>query len=240
MKGVPKGHLMVSLGLAAVTGAGFGLAFTVLDDASIGPAVSVLVIVLGGSPLLAGWLSPELKHVLLFPISVMGGISVAWAIGGPLGLDTPFVGYVIMMGVIYGGGASLAYSIGWIARQYLGRLRGRGMIVSHLAVASLVAACCSVALSALFIATPFVVGYWSAILAPIGMIGVVAGAVIVWSDRHSGRWCFLGLGLSLLYLGASVAPTVYAATAHLYGPVALILVTLAIWNVFKWKRHVAH
>ena len=49
-RALPKGHLMVSLGLAAVTGAGFGLAFTVLDDASIGPAVSVLVIVLGGVP----------------------------------------------------------------------------------------------------------------------------------------------------------------------------------------------
>ena len=51
-------------------------------------------------------------------------------------MDTPFVGYVIMMGVIYGGGASLVFSVGWIARQYIGRVRGHSMIVSQVAVAS--------------------------------------------------------------------------------------------------------
>ncbi len=76
-RALPKGHFMASLGLTAVTGAGFGLAFTVLDNASLWLAVLVLVIALGVSPLVTGWLSPELKHVLLFPISVMGGISVA-------------------------------------------------------------------------------------------------------------------------------------------------------------------
>ena len=43
--------------------------------------------------------------------------------------------------------------------------------------------------------------------------------------RLSGAgWGFLGLGLSLLYLGASLAPPVFLTTAHWYGPVALVLV----------------
>ena len=156
---------MSSLGLATVTGAGFGLASTVLDDASLWLPRLVLVIALGVSPLLAGWLSPELKHVLLFLISVVGSTSFAWTVGGPLGLDTSFVGYVITLGVIYGGGASLVFSVGWIARQYIGWLRGHSMIVSQVSdesealnvlrpgdresvsrvtIGSLVAACCSV------------------------------------------------------------------------------------------------
>ena len=114
--------------------------------------------------------------------------------------------------------------------------------MSHLAIASLVAACCSVALSALFIAvslpslTSTRAPYWSAVLAPIGLIGVAAGSAIIWSDRNRGRWGFLGLGLSLLYLGASLAPPVFLTTAHLYGPVALVLVGLAVWNVLRWRR----
>ena len=136
----------------------------------------------------------------------------------------------------------MAFCVGWIARQYLRRLRGHKIPVNHLAIASLVAACCSVALSALFIAIPFTPSspphapYWSAVLAPIGLIGVAAGSAIIWSDRNRGRWGFLGLGLSLLYLGASVAPAVFLATAHLYGPVALVLVGLAVWNILKWRQ----
>ena len=46
----------------------------------------------------------------------------------------------------------------------------------------------------------------------------------------------MGLGLSLLYLGASLAPPVFLTTAHLYGPVALVLVGLAVWNVLRWRQ----
>ena len=147
-----------------------------------------------------------------------------------------------MLTLIYGGGASVAFCVSWIARQYLRRLRGHRMPVSHLAIASLVAACCSIALSALFIAIPLGSSppphapYWSAVLAPIGLIGVASGSAIIWSDRNRGRWGFLGLGLSLLYLGASLAPPVFLTTAHWYGPVALVLVGLAVWNILKWRQ----
>ena len=60
IRALPKGHFMSSLGLVTVTGAGFGLASTVLDDASLWLPRLVLVIALGVCPLLAGWLSPEL------------------------------------------------------------------------------------------------------------------------------------------------------------------------------------
>ena len=113
-----------------------------------------------------------------------------------LSLDPHPVAFVFALTVIYGGAASLAFCVGWIARQYLRRLRGHRLPVSHLTVASLVAACCSVALSALFIAvslpslTSTRAPYWSAVLAPIGLIGVVAGSAIIWSDGNRGRWGF--------------------------------------------------
>ncbi len=183
-----------------------------------------------------------LKHAWFFPVGVLASLSSATAIYGNLSLDSHPVAFVFALTVIYGGAASLAFCVGWIARQYLRRLRGHRLLVSHLAVASLVAACCSVALSAFFIAVSLPsltltrAPYWSAVLAPIGLIGVVAGSAIIWSDGNRGRWGFLGLGLSLLYLGASLAPPVFLTTAHWYGPVALVLVGLAVWNVLRWRQ----
>ena len=70
-----------------------------------------------------------------------------------------------------------------------------------------------------------------AALASIGLVGVAAGSMIIWSDRHKGRWGWVGLALSLLYLGASVAPPIALVTLHWYGPVALGLVSLALLNI---------
>ena len=74
--------------------------------------------------------------------------------------------------------------------------------MSHLAMASLVAVCISFALTVLYFG-------FAAIPDLSGLIGVVAGTAIIWSDRHRGRWSSLGLGLSLLYLGASIGTPVY-------------------------------
>ena len=71
-------------------------------------------------------------------------------------------------------------------------------------------------------------------LASIGLVGVAAGVTIIWSiwgDRHKGRWAWVGLALSLIYLGASIAPPIALVTLHWYGPVALGLVLLTILNV---------
>ena len=208
-----KGHSVVTAGLAPITGAGVALGFTVHDSAT-SSWLLILATAIPLSPFVAGWLSPGLKHAWFFPISVLAGLSVATAIYGPLSSDSEPIAFVVMLTLIYGGGASVAFCAAWMARQYLRRLRGHRMPVSHLSIASLLAVCCSIALIVLFIATPLPfpsltstrAPYWSAILAPIGLIGVAAGSAIIWSDRNSGRWGVLGLGLSLLYLGASVAP----------------------------------
>ena len=239
-----KGHSVVTAGLAAITGTGVALGFT-----ELGSSTSTWLLILAtaiplavSSPFVAGWLSPVLKHAWFFPVGVLASLSIATATYGNLSLDSHPVAFVFALTVIYGGGASVAFCVSWIARQYLRRLRGHRMPVSHLAIASLVAACCSVALSALFIAvslpslTSTRAPYWSAVLAPIGLIGLVAGSAIIWSDGNRGRWGFLGLGLSLLYLGASLAPPVFLTTAHWYGPVALVLVGLAVWNVLRWRQ----
>ena len=240
---LPKGDFLVTAGFAAIAGAGLALGFTVLDSTT---STWILVLVAAatlGAPVFAGWLSPGLKQAWFFPIGVLASLSAATAIYGPLSSDSEPIAFVIVLTLIYGGGASVAFCVAWIARQYLRHVRGNRLPVSHLAIASLMAVLllggpqCAlhrgIPLPSL---TSTRAPYWSAILAPIGLIGVAAGSAIIWSDRSRGRWGFLGLGLSLLYLGASVAPPVFLATAHLYGPVALVLVGLAVWNVLRWRK----
>ena len=236
---LPKGDFLVTAGFAAIAGAGVASSFTVFANASTWYLVLVAVITLGVYPLLAGWLSPSLRDVALFPISILFGLSVAWAIDGPLSSDSHPIWFIFVLTIFYGGGASVAFCVGWIARQYLLRLRGHRMPMSQaLAMASLVAVCLSFALTVLYFG-------FAAIPDPSGLIGVVAGTAIIWSDRHRGRWSSLGLGLSLLYLGASIGTPVYwgasvvkglVYTATGYGWVALALVGLAVWNIIKWRQ----
>ncbi len=167
-----KGHPVVTAGLAAITGAGVALGFTVLDStASTWLLILATAIPLGVSPVVAGWLSPQLKQAWFFPIGVLASLSVATAIYGPLSSDSEPIGFVIVLTLIYGGATSVAFCAAWIARQYLRRLRGHRMPVSHLSIASLMAVCCSIALIVLFIAIPLAsltstrAPYWSAILA---------------------------------------------------------------------------
>ena len=240
---LPKGCSVVTAGFASITGVGIALGFTVLDSTTSTWLLILATVIPLVSPVVAGSLSPELRQAWFFPIGVLASLSVATAIYGPLSSDSEPIAFVVMLTFIYGGGASVAFCVAWIARQYLRHVRGNSLPVSHLSIASLVAVCCSMALSALFIAvslpslTSARAFYWSSVLAPIGLIGVAAASAIIWSDRNRGRWGFLGLGLSLLYLGASLAPPVFLATAHLYGPVALVLVGLAVWNIFKWRQY---
>ena len=235
---LPKGDFLVTAGFAAIAGAGAALSFTVFADASTWYLGLVAVVTVGVYPLLAGWLSPSLRDVALFPISILFGLSVAWAIDGPLSSDSHPIWFIFVLTIFYGGGASVAFCVGWIARQYRLRLRGHRMPMSHLAMASLVAVCLSFALTVLYFG-------FAAIPDLSGLIGVVAGTAIIWSDRHRGRWS--SLGLSLLYLGASIGTPVYwgasvvkvlvyTATGYGYGWVALALVGLAVWNILKWRQ----
>ena len=235
---LPKGDFLVTAGFAAIAGAGVASSFTVFDNASTWYLVLVAVITLGAYPLLAGWLSPSLRDVALFPISILFGLSAAWAIDGPLSSDSHPIWFIFVLTIVYGGGASAAFCVGWIARQYLLRLRGNRMVVSHLTIASLVAVCLSFALTVLYFG-------FAAIPDLSGLTGVVAGTTIIWSDCNRGRWSSLGLGLSLLCLGTSIGTPVYLGasvvkglvyTATGYGWVALVLVGLAVWNILKWRQ----
>ena len=177
---LPKGDFLVTAGFAAIAGAGAALSVTVFANASTWYLGLVAVVTVGVYPLLAGWLSPSLRDVALFPISILFGLSVAWAIDGPLSSDSHPIWFIFVLTIFYGGGASVAFCVGWIARQYLLRLRGHRMPMSHLAMASLVAVCLSFALTVLYFG-------FAAIPDPSGLIGVVAGTAIIWSDRHRGR-----------------------------------------------------
>ena len=136
-----KGHAVATAGLAAITGAGVALGFTVFDGTTSTSILILITVISLAVSILAGWSSPELKHALFFPIGVLGSLSIASAIYGPLSSDSDPIGFVFVLTFIYGGGASVAFCAAWIARQYLRRLCGLGVPVSHLTIASLVMVC---------------------------------------------------------------------------------------------------
>ena len=112
----------------------------------------------------------------------------------------------------------------------------------YLAVTSLVAVGWSLVVSALYLRA------WltseergaglgiGASLASIGLLGVVSGLAIIWSDRHEGRGRWVGVIFALLYLGTTLLPPIILVTLHWYGLPALLLLVLALWNVVKWQH----
>ena len=109
---------------------------------------------------------------------------------------------------------------------------------SRLSIGAAVCVCFSAAIGVLFLVAQLVsrteASFYTACgLASIGLVGVAAGTMIIWSDRHEGRWGWIGLALSLFYLGAAAAPQVLLVTLHWYGPFALALISLAVWNILR-------
>ncbi len=78
-------------------------------------------------------------------------------------------------------------------------------------------------------------GLMTASLAAIGLLGATAGVFIIYSNHYNGRLHVLGVAFAVCYLGASFAPPVALVTLHLYGPLAILLVVLTVWNSFKWS-----
>ena len=236
----PRGSLASSAGLAVITGAGIGWAFTVFRSAdSAWPFISFLVVTLGVAPLIAGWLTPIIWHGILFPISALVGFSVVAITDESLTHDSGFL-FVIPLTVLYGGFSVLTFFAGWTVRQCYRQFRGRKNTTSRLAIVSLAIVCYSIGLSISFYTwIPFDVWVsarrWSPLheFLPIilGLVGTLAGVVVIWSDQHRGRWGLVGLILSMLYLVASVAHPLYQTTAKLYGPAALVLTAIAVWNI---------
>ena len=66
------------------------------------------------------------------------------------------------------------------------------MPINALSIGAGVGVCLSAALSVLFVAVPLLSRPddlpTGAALASIGLVGVAAGIMIIWSDRHKGRW----------------------------------------------------
>ena len=147
---VLKGSFARTLGLAAITGAGLGLAFTVFRSAdSAWFIIPFLVVTLGMSPLLAGWMAPRLRYALFFPVSALVGFCIAAYNSESLTYDSGFF-IVIPLTLIYGGAASLLFVAGWIAGQCYRQFRGRENTTSRLAIVSLVIVCYSIGLSISF------------------------------------------------------------------------------------------
>lgn len=252
---VPKSDFAETFSSAMVTAWGLGLSLTVLDSyGNTWLLGAVLLASLVVFPLLAGWLSSRLRNVALFPVCVLVAFSAAAAINESLyyGNDSSSYGYepvglTIFHAAIYGGGTYLIFCAGWVARHYAGRLLGLEATASEMVIAALGIACYSVGLSICLYIWVFD-DHWSPLrgwdplnTTPLilGLMAVLAGAVIMWSDGHRGRWRLTGLGISLLFLGGSVTLTFLPIIAILYGVGAVALVAIATWNVQRWRRQEA-
>ena len=220
--GLPRRSTAVALALAGITGAGLGLSLTINGG---GLSIALLVVSIGISPLLAGWLSPRLWHIVLFPISVSVGTSIAVATNKSLAYDFEPIGYVILITVIYGGSAAVPFFAGWIGQQFVHWLQGQRIATSRLAIASLAIICYSAAMSISYF-TGLPVEFMSSRytfggLAPILLvfIATVAGSgEIIWSDYHKGQWSLAGIGLSLLIPGTSLVPPFYQGNRNSVWP----------------------
>ena len=115
---LPKIPLAATIGSAALTGVSVALGFTVFDNAdSARYGIPAAVLTLGAFPSIAGWLLPEIRAFALFPISTLVSLSVASFIDGPLSSDSEPIAFVILLTMIYGGMATLAFLLGCIVRQ---------------------------------------------------------------------------------------------------------------------------
>ena len=114
--------------------------------------------------------------------------------------------------------------------------------MSYISIGALVGVCLSAVLSVFLLMVTLVyridVSFSIAVvLGSIGLVGIVAGIIIFRSDRRNHRRLGLaGLGIALLYLGASVAPPLYLVTVKYYGPIAVLVVSLALLNIIKQRR----
>ena len=73
----------------------------------------------------------------------------------------------------------------------------------------------------------------------LGLIPVAASLAVIWSSWKSGRLWWVGLGLAIVYLAISVSPPLFAVVIHLHGPLALLIVFLAIVNFALLKEQAA-
>ena len=114
---------------ALITGAGIAVGFTVLDRSETWLGILVAVVALGVIPILAGWFAPRFFGaafigVMSFPLSTFLSLSIAFRVFGEDFYDVEPLPFTIILSIIYGGLASVAFIAGWTARIVYGRWRG--------------------------------------------------------------------------------------------------------------------
>ena len=99
----------------------------------------------------------------------------------------------------------------------------------------------SVSVSALFFTLPLGLNpdiSWAmaASIGAIGLMGIAAGGAVTLSARRGGRRAWIGLALSVAYLGLASLPWVFLTTLHWYGPIALLAMIFSLGNIAMNKN----
>ena len=110
-----KTYPPLSIALLLLTGVGIALEFTWLESAETWLQVLVGVVAMAAS-FVAGLLSPRLITGVFVMISVLGSLSVAFAIHGVSNTDVEPVGFTIMLSLIFGTMAYAVFGVGWVLR----------------------------------------------------------------------------------------------------------------------------
>ena len=88
------------------------------------PLLQIPIVMMAGvSALLAGWFSPSLINVLLFPIIMLPFVFLAIFVYGIDSGEIPPIVFAIPLTIVYGGLASVVFAVGWTARIVVHRLR---------------------------------------------------------------------------------------------------------------------
>ena len=102
--------------LAGLSGAGAGFTYTELMLGLSPLPEAIGLCSLGIFPILGGWLSLNARNVVLFPIGILIGISVAI----PSGNDTFAIMLVLASSLFQGVLATAAFFVGYGARRLVG------------------------------------------------------------------------------------------------------------------------
>lgn len=116
-------YIIRILGPPLATGVGAMLNFTLFDNNTTWIPIFIGIASIGIVPVFSGWRSSNVAHMFLFPPSVVGGLAIAWAAGAPLSPDANSIAFIIYVGLLYGGIASVAYIAASTLHRYFHRAR---------------------------------------------------------------------------------------------------------------------
>ena len=97
------------------TGIGVALNFTLLESSETWLQILVAVIAMGTS-FLAGLFSAGLGIAALLPVVLLASLAVAFSLYGVGSSDVEHIKFMILLSLIYGGAAYIAFGAGYIVR----------------------------------------------------------------------------------------------------------------------------